>query len=76
MRGEAWFYVGDNDVFPETFMRFLAFGDGRARRAAARARGDPHRAKYWRDVQQRLREGEVVEVLPYHPHRVRVASSL
>jgi len=26
-------------------------------------------------VQQRLREGEVVEVLPYHSHRVRVASS-
>jgi hypothetical protein len=25
--------------------------------------------------QQRLRE-EVVEVLPYHPHRVRVAGSL
>ena len=27
MRGEAWFYVGDNDVFPETFIRFLAFTD-------------------------------------------------
>jgi hypothetical protein len=26
-------------------------------------------------VQQRLRGGEVIEVLPYHPHRVRVASS-
>jgi len=27
-------------------------------------------------VQQRLREGEAMEVLPYHPHRVRVAGSL
>ena len=27
MRGEAWFYVGDNDIFPETFLNFLAFDD-------------------------------------------------
>ena len=32
MRGEAWFYVADNDVFPETFINFLAFND--AQRAA------------------------------------------
>ena len=32
MRGEAWFYVGENDVFPETFISFLAFDD--AQRAA------------------------------------------
>ena len=32
MRGEAWFYVGENDVFPETFINFLAFDD--AQRAA------------------------------------------
>ena len=27
MRGEAWFYVADNDVFPETFINFLAFSE-------------------------------------------------
>jgi isocitrate dehydrogenase kinase/phosphatase len=32
-------------------------------------------AHFWRTVQERLKEGEVLEVLPYHPHRVRVASS-
>ena len=32
-------------------------------------------AAFWRAVQERLKEGEVLEVLPYHPHRVRVASS-
>jgi isocitrate dehydrogenase kinase/phosphatase len=74
MRGEAWFYVADNDVFPETFMRFLAFGEAE-RAALLRVHAEILTAKYWRDVQQRLREGEVVEVLPYHPHRVRVASS-
>jgi isocitrate dehydrogenase kinase/phosphatase len=75
MRGEAWFYVGDNDVFPETFSNFLAFNDEQ-RAALLRMHGEILTAAYWRGVQQRLREGEVLEVLPYHPHRVRVASSL
>ena len=75
MRGEAWFYVGDNDVFPETFIRFLSFTDEQ-RAALLRMHGEILTAAFWRGVQQRLREGEVVEVLPYHPHRVRVAGSL
>ena len=75
MRGEAWFYVGENDVFPETFIRFLAFDDAQ-RAALLRLHGEILTAAFWRAVQQRLREGEFVEVLPYHPHRVRVASSL
>ncbi|HXY96344.1 MAG TPA: bifunctional isocitrate dehydrogenase kinase/phosphatase [Steroidobacteraceae bacterium] len=74
MRGEAWFYVAENDVFPETFMRFLAFGD-EERAAVLRVHAEILTAKFWRDLQQRLREGEVLEVLPYHAHRVRVASS-
>jgi isocitrate dehydrogenase kinase/phosphatase len=75
MRGEAWFYVAENDVFPETFLRFLAFDDSQ-REALLRVHGEILTAAFWRTVQQRLREGEVVEVLPYHPHRVHVAGSL
>ncbi len=75
MRGEAWFYVGENDVFPETFVRFLSFSDEQ-RAALLRVHGEILTAAFWRGVQQRLREGEVVEVLPYHPHRVHVAGSL
>jgi len=33
-------------------------------------------ADWWRGIQERLREGDVLEVLPYHKHRVRVFSSL
>jgi isocitrate dehydrogenase kinase/phosphatase len=62
-------------VFPETFIRFLAFDDSQ-RAALLRMHGEILTAAFWRGVQQRLREGEVVEVLPYHPHRVRVAGSL
>jgi isocitrate dehydrogenase kinase/phosphatase len=74
MRGEAWFYVADNDVFPETFIRFLAFTESQ-RAALLKMHGEILTAGFWRNVQERLKEGEVLEVLPYHPHRVRVASS-
>jgi isocitrate dehydrogenase kinase/phosphatase len=74
MRGEAWFYVADNDVFPETFINFLAFNDEQ-RAAFMRVHAEILTAAFWRSVQARLTEGEVLEVLPYHPHRVRVASS-
>ena len=75
MRDEAWFYVADNDIFPETFIRFLAFDDAQ-RAAFLRMHGEVLTADFWRNVQHRLNEGEVLEVVPYHPHRVRVASSL
>jgi isocitrate dehydrogenase kinase/phosphatase len=68
MRGEAWFYVADNDVFPETFIRFLSFTDSQ-REALLRMHGEILTARFWRNVQERLKEGEVLEVLPYHPHR-------
>ncbi|HTL20564.1 MAG TPA: bifunctional isocitrate dehydrogenase kinase/phosphatase [Steroidobacteraceae bacterium] len=75
MLGEAWFYVADNDVFPETFLNFLGFSDEQ-RAALLRVHGEILTASFWRGVQQRLRDGDVMEVLPYHPHRVRVAGSL
>jgi isocitrate dehydrogenase kinase/phosphatase len=75
MRAEAWFYVADNDVFPETFISFLGLNDAQ-RTALLRMHGEVLTAAFWRGVQQRLADGEVLEVLPYHPHRVRVASSL
>jgi isocitrate dehydrogenase kinase/phosphatase len=74
MRGEPWFYVGEHDVFPETFINFIAF-DAAQRAALLRTHGEIFTARFWRQVQRRLLEGEVLEVLPYHPHRVRVATS-
>jgi isocitrate dehydrogenase kinase/phosphatase len=73
MRGEPWFYVGEHDVFPETFLSFVAF-DAAQRAALLRTHGEIFTARFWQQVQRRLLEGEVLEVLPYHPHRVRVAS--
>jgi isocitrate dehydrogenase kinase/phosphatase len=71
MRAEAWFHVNDNDVFPETFMQFLGF-DQQLKAAFLRVHGEIMSADWWRDIQQRLREGDVLEVLPYHRHRARL----
>jgi isocitrate dehydrogenase kinase/phosphatase len=64
MEAEPWFFVGDRDVFPETFGSFL--GLSAAQRTAFMARhGELLGAAYWRQTQQRLQAGEVLEVLPY-----------
>ncbi len=74
MRAESWFYVADNDVFPETFLQFLGL-EGDLRRVFLERHGEILTAAWWRGVQARHEAGDVLEVLPYHPHRVRVASS-
>jgi len=75
MRGESWFYVGENDVFPETFLNFLGF-DPHLKQIFLEAHAEILGAEWWRSIQERLREGDLLEVLPYHKHRVRVFSSL
>lgn len=74
MRADPWFQVNDNDVFPETFIRFLPF-EPHLKTVFLEKHGVLLEADWWRQLQHRLREGEMVEVLPYHSHRVRVASS-
>jgi isocitrate dehydrogenase kinase/phosphatase len=75
MRAETWYYVGESDVFPETFIEFLGF-DPHLRQVFLGAHREILTAEWWRGIQERLREGDVLEVLPYHKHRVRVFSSL
>ena len=75
LRADAWFYVGENDVFPETFINFLGF-DARLKQVFLEAHAEILTAEWWCGIQGRLKEGELLEVLPYHKHRVRVFSSL
>jgi len=74
MRGETWYYVADNDVFPETFIKFLGF-DALLTAVFQKAHGELLTAEWWRGVQDRIHANDVIEVLPYGAHRVRVASS-
>lgn len=66
MRSEAWFYVGPNDVFPEQFVNFLGFRDTH-RAAFMEHHADLLTASYWRRLKERLKAGDMPEVLPYQP---------
>ena len=68
MSAEPWFYVGDKDVFPETFGSFLGIA-GTQRTAFLQAHRELLEAAFWRQTQQRLEAGETIEVLPYSPGR-------
>lgn len=64
MSGEPWYSVGPMDVFPEEFPRFL-IGRREIRELFQRLHGDLFTPKYWIDVQERLKRGEMVDVYPY-----------
>jgi isocitrate dehydrogenase kinase/phosphatase len=68
LRAEPTFYVGENDVFPEEFQAFLV-PPGTLRDAFLAAHGGLLTVAYWRDTQQRVRAGEMLDVFPYQPFR-------
>ncbi len=65
MRSETWFYVADNDVFPEQFISFLGFRK-ELESFFLKWHGEILTARYWRELQMRHRMGQVLDVLPYH----------
>ncbi|MBI4493416.1 MAG: bifunctional isocitrate dehydrogenase kinase/phosphatase [Chloroflexi bacterium] len=61
---EPWFYVGDNEIFPEEFRAFLRLpGDLDA--VFTRHHADLFEVRFWSQVQERLRAGEVMDIFPY-----------
>jgi isocitrate dehydrogenase kinase/phosphatase len=62
--GEPYFYVGENDVFPEEFIRFLGLPD-RLRDAFLSHHAQVLTADFWRGCQTRLRAGEISDIFPY-----------
>ncbi len=67
---EPWFSVAENDVFPEEFATFLEL-QGELREKFIKKHGDILTVEYWRNIQERLKRGEIIPVLPY-PERVRL----
>ena len=65
MQSDAWFYVDEKDVFPEQFIQFLGLRGGLLETFM-----EYHReiltANYWRKLQTRIGNGEILEVLPYY----------
>jgi isocitrate dehydrogenase kinase/phosphatase len=70
MHAGAWYYVGEDDVFPEQFPRFLGLSD-ELLQALLEAHGEIFTLGWWLDLQTQLCEGRLADVPPY-PSRLRV----
>jgi isocitrate dehydrogenase kinase/phosphatase len=72
--GEApSFYVGPDDIFPEEFLPFLGF-PGRLKDVFLQAHGDLLTGRYWREIQEKVQAGEIVDIFPYREsQRLRYA---
>jgi isocitrate dehydrogenase kinase/phosphatase len=70
MHHGAWYYVAEEDVFPEQFPRFLGLTlDQRA--ALLEVHGEIFDVGWWQAIQRRLAAGEFNDVPPY-PEGVRL----
>ena len=70
MRPGSWFYVAENDVFPEEFIKFLAMDAG-LKALFLDVHGDLLTAEYWRAMKRAHRDGHVLDVVPYYRPTVR-----
>ena len=61
---EPWFSVSEHDVFPEEFAAFMV-PNGPLNDAFIAAHGDLLRPEWWCTVQDRIRDGELVDTFPY-----------
>ena len=61
---DAWYSVGPNDVFPEEFRRFL-IGRNDIRKIFFELHNDIFEVKFWKEMQQKQRDGIIVDVYPY-----------
>jgi len=61
---EAWFYVGENDFFPEEFNKWLGLAS-QWKEVFLQHHADLFDTPFWNDVKTRLLAGEVIDILPY-----------
>jgi isocitrate dehydrogenase kinase/phosphatase len=64
MLADPWFSVGDHDVFPEEHERFLGLAPA-LREVFLGHHADLFRVEPWKAIQERIRAGELIEVVPY-----------
>jgi isocitrate dehydrogenase kinase/phosphatase len=66
MAEEPWFTVGENDIFPEEFRRFLGL-PAALRERFIRHHSDLFDPEFWKEVQERHNTGEIPDFFPYPP---------
>jgi len=64
MSSDAWFYVADNDVFPEQFTQFLGL-EGDSLDIFMQHHADVLDYKFWKELQEKHKDGALIEFLPY-----------
>ena len=67
MAADAWFSVGDADIFPEEHEKFLGLSP-RLKEVFMASHRDLFAVRLWIETQERIREGELLHVLPYDEH--------
>ena len=65
---EPWFSVGEHDIFPEEFRRFMSL-PGELGIHFNAVHGDLFTVEFWKRMQQRAEAGEIMDVFPYRPVR-------
>jgi isocitrate dehydrogenase kinase/phosphatase len=68
MASEPWYYVGENDVFPEEFDAFMV-PQGRLRKRFLQRHRDLLTVEFWKSMQERQRHGDMPDVFPYPESR-------
>ncbi|MFP4159222.1 MAG: bifunctional isocitrate dehydrogenase kinase/phosphatase [Desulfobacterales bacterium] len=68
MSDESWFPVGENDVFPGEFRKFLLPPE-HVRQEFEKVHGDLFGVDFWEDMQKKHESGKVIHILPYRSHR-------
>jgi isocitrate dehydrogenase kinase/phosphatase len=64
LAAEPWFYVGENDVFPEEWARFLGLSK-KLVNLLTQQHGYLFRVDFWRQTQEKLRRGRYIHIFPY-----------
>jgi isocitrate dehydrogenase kinase/phosphatase len=68
LAAEPWFTVGPHDIFPEEFRKFLGLSE-RLLETFLRHHEALLSAGFWRDLQQRIEDGEMMDFYPYSVDR-------
>jgi len=64
MAAEPWFYVDENDVFPEEFRKFLGLPEP-LREVFLQHHADLFEVDFWLRAQRAVRAGELPHIFPY-----------
>ena len=67
MAAEPWYTVGEDDVFPEEFSRFLGLSPAHRDLFLSR-HADLLAPGFWVGVQEEIRSGHIRHIRPYAPH--------